>query len=76
MIAGQQGLGIMLDHNDGIASVPQPLQNLEQPVVISGMKANAWLVQGVGHADQAHAQLGREARSLSLPSTQGTIGAI
>ena len=65
----------MLDHDHRIATIPQPMQNLEQAVVISRMKPNARFVQGISYPNQSHPQLGSQPCSLSLSPTQCPVSA-
>ena len=47
----------MLDHQNRIAQIPQPLQGFQQPVVVALVQADGRLVQHVQHPGQARADL-------------------
>ena len=50
----------MLDHQNGIADIPQIVQQVNETIVVAGMKSNRWLVQNIKRAYQGGAQIGRE----------------
>ena len=67
---------VVLHHEDGVAEVPQPLERVEEPAVVALVEPDAGLVEDVEHADQARADLGREADALPLAARQRGGGAV
>jgi hypothetical protein len=66
VIRGPHRLFIMLDDNDGIAHVAEPLKRPEQPAIVSRMKSDGRFVQDVQHPDESRADLTSEPNSLCL----------
>ena len=60
----------MLDDNDGVAEVAQPLQRVEQPAVVALVQADGGLVEDIEHAGQPRADLGGEADALALAAAE------
>src|SRR5262249_57225073 len=54
----------------GVAQVAQALEGLQQPAVIALVQTDRRLVEDVEHADQAGADLSREADSLAFAAGQ------
>ena len=46
-VSSADGLLVMLDHDDGVAHVTQPFQGLQKAAVITGVQADAGLIQHV-----------------------------
>ena len=61
-------VAVMLDHDDGVAEVAQPLERADQAVVVGRVQADARLIEHVGYADQSEAELGGESHALGLAS--------
>ena len=59
VIRGTNRVGIVLDHDHGIAQIAQPLQRLDHFDVVFGMQPDAWFVQHVQHSHQARPNLRR-----------------
>ena len=68
VVGRPHGLFIVLDDDDRIALVPQLAQGIQKPPVVPGMQADARFVEHVHHADEAAADLAREAYALRLPA--------
>ncbi|OQB18772.1 MAG: hypothetical protein BWY13_01398 [Euryarchaeota archaeon ADurb.Bin190] len=68
MIGRPDGLLIMLDHNEGISEVPELLEGLDKPGVVSLMQADGGLVQYIEHPGEVGADLGGQANPLGLAS--------
>jgi len=51
-------VGVMLDHEHGVAQIAQALEGAQKAVVVALVQADARLVEDVEHADQARAYLG------------------
>ena len=64
------GVFVVLDHDQGVAQVAQPLQRVDQPRVVALVQADARLVQDVQHAHQAGADLGRQPDALRLAAAR------
>ena len=76
VIGVADGVGVVLDDEDGIAQVAQAGQGAEQAVVVALMQADAGFVQNVEHPHQAGADLGGQPDALRLAATQGAALAI
>ena len=63
--------GLVLHHQDGIAHVPQALEDLDQPGVVPRMQANGGLIQDVERPHQGGAQGGGQLNPLRLAPGQG-----
>ena len=57
---------IVLDHDDRVADVSQPLERADEPRVVALMQADGRLVQHIADADQTAAHLRRQANALRL----------
>ena len=58
--------GVMLDHDHGVAYIPEALENLDEPVGVAGMQADGWLVQDVHGPDQGTAKRSHKVHALAL----------
>ena len=67
---------VVLDHQHRVAHVAQPLQRLQQPVVVPRVQADRRLVQDVQHADQPAADLAGQADALRFAAGQRGGGAV
>jgi len=61
----------VLDDHHGVAEVAQPVERLQEPVVVALMQSDRGLVEDVEHAHQAAPDLGRQPDALRLPARQG-----
>ena len=61
------GVFVMLDDDDGVAEVAQPLERVEQACIVALVQADRGLVQHVEHADEAGADLRGEPDALASP---------
>src|SRR5579859_2824104 len=50
------GLGVVLDHEDGISQIAQALETFDQPVRVARMQADGRLIKDVERADQLGSQ--------------------
>ena len=66
----------MLDHQHGIAQVPQALQGLEQAVVVPLVQADARLVKNVEDTHQAGPDLRRQPDALRFPAAESAALAV
>ncbi|MBV6516799.1 MAG: hypothetical protein HPKKFMNG_02489 [Planctomycetes bacterium] len=66
----------MLNHDHGVADVPQVLERVEQLVVVALVQADAGFVQHVGHADEPAADLCSQADALGLAAGERAALAI
>ena len=57
---------VVLDDHQGVADVAQALQGRDQAPVVARVQPDRRLVEDVQHADQARAELGRQADPLRL----------
>ena len=53
MIAGGDGFLVVLDHEHGVADVPQVNEGVEQPPVVPLVQPDGRLIQDVHDADEA-----------------------
>ena len=65
-VGGAHRLLVVLDDDQGVADVAQPLQRADQPRVVPLVQADARLVQDVEHAHQRGADLRRQPDALRL----------
>ena len=76
VVGCQNGLAIVLDHQDGVAQITQAFEALEQALIIALMQANARLVEDIEHPHQARANLRCQANALAFPTGEGCCRAI
>src|SRR5207237_9317143 len=69
-------LGVVLDHDYGVAEIPEPKQRVQQPLVIPLVQADGRLIQDVQHADQAGPDLCRQTDALAFPAGERGRGPI
>ena len=67
---------VVLDDQDGVAEVAQPEQGVEEAPVVPLVQADRRLVEDVEDADQARADLRRQADALPLAAREGAGGAV
>src|SRR5262249_14077411 len=53
VVRGPNGVLVMLDDDDGVAEITQPLECAQQPLVVALMQPDAGLVEDIEHADQS-----------------------
>ena len=75
VIRGEDRLLVMLDDDDAVAEIAQPIERLEQPRIVALMQPDRRLVQHVEHAGQARADLRGEADALALAARERSAGA-
>ena len=63
-------LVVVLDHQDGIASIPECREHVEQPVLLDRVQADRRLVEDVQDAAQVGADLGGEPEALRLSARE------
>ena len=61
---------VVLDDDDRVADVAQPLERRDQPRVVALVQADRRLVEDVEHADELRADLRREPQALRLAARQ------
>ena len=71
VVGHPDGLLVVLDHDDRVAEVAQPLEGADQPLVVPLVEADGRLVEHVEHPDQAAADLAGQADPLGLAARQG-----
>ena len=75
MVGGEDRLLVMLDDDDAVAEVAEPVERLEQPRIVALMQPDGRLVQHIEHAGEARADLRGEADALALAARQRAAGA-
>ena len=70
VVGDPDGLLVVLDDEHGVAEVAQADQRLDQAVVVALVQADRRLVEHVEHADEAAADLRRQADALGLAAGQ------
>ncbi len=58
IVGGADRVLVMLDDEDGVAEIAQPLERVEQPVIVALVQADGGLVEDVEHARQAASRSG------------------
>ncbi len=66
VVGGADGVGIVLDHQHGVAQIAKLHQGLQQARVVPLVEADGGFVENVEHALQAAADLGGQADALGL----------
>jgi hypothetical protein len=66
VVGGHHRALVVLDHDHRVAEVAQPVERRDQLLVVALVQADRGLVEHVHDADQAGADLGREADPLRL----------
>ena len=64
----------MLHHDQRIAQIPQVAEGFQQLIIVPLVQADAGLIQDIGHAHQAGADLGGQTDSLGLAAGEGGGG--
>ena len=70
MVGLADRLLVMLDDDDRVSLVAQPLEAVQQPSVVALVQADGGLVQHIKHAGQARSDLAGEADALALAARQ------
>ena len=71
MVGGAHGALVVLDDDHRVAEVPQSLERRDQAGVVALVQADRGLVEDVQDADQAAADLPRQADALRLAPGEG-----
>ena len=71
VVGGAHRALVVLDHDHGVAEIPQALQRADQARVVALVQPDRGLVEDVEHADQRRADLRRQADPLRLAAGQG-----
>jgi hypothetical protein len=74
VVGGPHRALVVLHDDHGVPEVAQPLQHVKQFVVVALVQPDRGLVEDVEHADEARADLRREADPLRLSPGQGRGG--
>jgi hypothetical protein len=61
---------VVLDHDQGVAQVAQPLEGVDQLAVVALMEPDRGLIEDIEDAHQPRPDLGRQPDALRLPSRQ------
>ena len=64
------GVLVVLDHDEGVAHVPQAQQGVDESAVVALVQPDGRLVQDVEHAHEPRTDLGGEPDALCLPAGQ------
>jgi len=75
-VGDAHGVGIALDDQDRVAAVAQLAERGEQPLVVMRVQADARFVEDVDHADEPHAELGRQPHALGLAAGERGVFAV
>ena len=70
VVGGADGLLVVLDDDDRVAQVPQPLQGPDEALVVALVQADGGLVEDVEHAHEAAADLAGQADPLGLAARE------
>src|SRR5665811_339913 len=70
-VGGADRVLVVFDHDERIAEVAQPLQRLDQPMVVPLVQSDRRLVQDVKHPDETSADLGGQPDALRLAARKG-----
>src|SRR5690606_37540684 len=70
-VGGVEGVLVVLDDDEGVAEVAQPLEGRDETLVVALVQADRGLVEDVEHAHQSRAYLGGEADALRLTAGEG-----
>ncbi len=70
VVGGLDGVGIVLDHDDGVAEIAETSQRGEEALVVPLVQPDAWLVEDVEHADQPRSDLRRQSNALRLAARE------
>ena len=70
VVGGSQGLLVVLDHDQGVAQIPQAQQGVQQPPVVPLMQTDRGLVQDVQYPHEGRTDLGGQADALCFPAGQ------
>src|SRR6266704_748812 len=76
VVRAPHSLGVVLDHDHGIAEVPEPPERVQQPLVVPLVQADGRLIQDIQHADQAGTDLRGQADALALSAGERGRGPI
>src|SRR5690606_30450864 len=76
VIGGQDGVSLVLDADHRVSDVAHLLEDLDEPVVVALMEADARLVQHVDHARELRSHLAGEANALGFTAGQTGPGAV
>ncbi len=75
VVGAADGVLVMLDDDDRVAEIAQPLQRLQEPGIVALVQPDRRLVEHVEHAGEARADLRGEADALALAARQRARGA-
>ena len=70
VVRGPNRVGVVLDHDHGIAQIAQPFERLDHLDVVFGMQPDARFVEHVEHAHQARADLRRQPDALRFAARE------
>ena len=70
VVGAADGLLVVLDHDDRVAQIAQPLEGADESLVVPLVQADGGLVQHVEHPDQTAADLAGQTDALGLAPRQ------
>ena len=71
IIGGADGIFVVLDDDERIPEIAQPLQRVQKFFVVALMQPDARLVEDIQHARERGADLRRQTDALALPARKG-----
>ena len=74
VVCGAYGLLVVLDHDERVPEVPQPLKRRQEPPVVPLVQPDGGLVEHVQNADEAASDLRGEPDPLRLPARERPRG--
>ena len=69
-VRGANRVLVVLDDDEGVAEIPQPLQGIQEFAIVSLVEADRGLVEYVQHARETGTNLRCEANALGLAARQ------
>jgi hypothetical protein len=76
VVGGADDVGIVFDDEDGVAEVAEVFHDADELGGVSGVEADAGLVEDVERADETGAEAGGELNALGFAATEGGAEAI
>ena len=75
-VGGAHHLLVVLDDENGVAEIAEPLERRDQPAVVALVQSDRRLVEDVEDADELRSDLGREPKPLRLAAGERLRGAV
>ncbi len=70
------GLGVVLDHDNGVAAIAKLTEGVEKHSVVAGMQTDGGLVEHIADPLQVAAELGSKTYSLRFSAGKGRSGPV